>query len=198
MEARWNLTAWTVIPRAAPTSRFVRPREMISRISRSRRDRLGSSTIRGGRGDSDVVGQIHVVMVGAPGRTRYGQSDRTSARVTHQMARLQSGVSACPTTGWRAYRERTMQRSFSFERRRDHVDVLLVCSAGGHLQLHMLEDAWTGLSRAWLLSIARIRGRYYVDKMSPTPSGLPRVASRICGTSRRPGERSPRAARTRS
>src|SRR6476659_2998918 len=52
-----------------------------------------SSTIRGGRGDSDVVGQIHVVMVGAPGRTRYGQLDRTSARVTHQMARLQSGVS---------------------------------------------------------------------------------------------------------
>jgi beta-1,4-N-acetylglucosaminyltransferase len=32
-----------------------------------------------------------------------------------------------------------------------HVDVLLVCSAGGHLlQLHLLRDAWHGLSHAWV------------------------------------------------
>ena len=34
---------------------------------------------------------------------------------------------------------------------REHVDVLLVCSAGGHLlQLHLLETAWQGLSHAWV------------------------------------------------
>lgn len=32
-----------------------------------------------------------------------------------------------------------------------HVDVLLVCSAGGHLlQLHLLRDAWIDLSHAWV------------------------------------------------
>lgn len=32
-----------------------------------------------------------------------------------------------------------------------HADVLLVCSAGGHLlQLHVLRDAWAGLSHAWV------------------------------------------------
>jgi UDP-N-acetylglucosamine:LPS N-acetylglucosamine transferase len=33
----------------------------------------------------------------------------------------------------------------------ERLDVLLVCSPGGHLlQLHMLEDAWRGLSVAWV------------------------------------------------
>ncbi len=33
----------------------------------------------------------------------------------------------------------------------DAVDVLLVCSAGGHLlELHALESAWQDLSRAWV------------------------------------------------
>jgi beta-1,4-N-acetylglucosaminyltransferase len=36
-------------------------------------------------------------------------------------------------------------------RRRDRVDVLLVCSAGGHLlQLHALRDAWQDLSSTWV------------------------------------------------
>ena len=31
------------------------------------------------------------------------------------------------------------------------VDVLLVCSAGGHLlQLYLLRDAWRGMSHAWV------------------------------------------------
>jgi beta-1,4-N-acetylglucosaminyltransferase len=34
---------------------------------------------------------------------------------------------------------------------RDQVDVLLVCSAGGHLfQLSLLASAWTGLRHAWV------------------------------------------------
>lgn len=33
----------------------------------------------------------------------------------------------------------------------EHVDVLLVCSSGGHLlQLYSLRSAWEGLSRAWV------------------------------------------------
>ena len=34
---------------------------------------------------------------------------------------------------------------------RPRVDVLLVCSAGGHLlQLYLLRDAWRGRSHAWV------------------------------------------------
>lgn len=34
---------------------------------------------------------------------------------------------------------------------KDRVDILLVCSSGGHLlQLHALESAWQDLSRAWV------------------------------------------------
>jgi beta-1,4-N-acetylglucosaminyltransferase len=74
-----------------------------------------------------------------------------------------------------------MQRLFSFERRRDHVDVLLVCSAGGHLlQLHMLEDAWTGLSRAWVTldredSRSLLRGQDVAYAFGPTTRSLPNL-----------------------
>ncbi len=37
------------------------------------------------------------------------------------------------------------------EQQRERVDVLLVCSSGGHLlQLHSLRGAWEGMSRVWV------------------------------------------------
>ena len=90
---------------------------------------------------------------------------------------------------------RRMKRtSLASDRRR--LDVLLVCSAGGHLlQLHTLREAWQGLSSSWVTldredSRSLLRAERVVFAHGPTTRNLPNLirnlwlASRILSTLR--------------
>lgn len=65
--------------------------------------------------------------------------------------------------------------------RRMPVDVLLVCSAGGHLlQLYLLEPVWTGRSRVWVThrredALSLLAAEEVVFAFSPTTRNVPNL-----------------------
>jgi beta-1,4-N-acetylglucosaminyltransferase len=75
--------------------------------------------------------------------------------------------------------------SIDIGRQRARVDVLLVCSAGGHLlQLHMLREAWDGLTTSWVTldredSRSMLRGESVVFAHGPTTRNIPNLVRNL-------------------
>ena len=67
---------------------------------------------------------------------------------------------------------------------KNRIDVLLVCSAGGHLlQLSMLAQAWTGLSHAWVTldreDARLLEGERVFFGHGPTERNIPNLVRNI-------------------